>query len=74
VSRVAASFPRSSLRSSLEKLAAIYYRLKIVATCYCNLRIFLYDNNGKTERRRKKFFSKTFAGILLFLQDFEEVL
>ena len=33
MSRVAASFPHSSLRSSLEKLAAIYYRLK---NC-CNL-------------------------------------
>ena len=38
MSRAAASFPRSSLRSSLRKLAAIYYRLRIVATCYCNLR------------------------------------
>ena len=38
MSRVAASFPRSSLRSSLEKLAAIYSDSKIVATCYCNLR------------------------------------
>ena len=33
MSRAAASFPRSSLRSSLRKLAAIYYRLK---NC-CNL-------------------------------------
>ena len=36
------SFPRSSLRSSLEKLAAIYYRLK---NC-CNLLLQFAKNNG----------------------------
>ena len=42
MSRAAASFPRSSLRSSLRKLAAIYYRLK---NC-CNLLLQFAKNNN----------------------------